>query len=261
VNPIQMAQQIKHKLQQVRWSASPSGLVFGDRGRVVVCASPPNAKQIPNGVPWCFVQLGDGTMDEQDPGLVEQRFRLAIGAEVKGDRMGEFAVIGGSTTSLGKSAGKGVGEVIERACFAVQNLTGMDGARILVSGTGTAATHPLDTVSYIAVQELMLSAWCTTAPHYASPQRLRYNVTKWEWFGEHCESRFDFYRYRLVRKQGQDPSKDPTDGTVVYSGTAPLFTGSQVSGWTYTVFAEYNARGVPEAEGTSGPEVGSYRVA
>ena len=50
MDPWQMAQQIKHELEQVIWHNS-GDLVFGINGSVAVFAGPPTADQIPEGMP------------------------------------------------------------------------------------------------------------------------------------------------------------------------------------------------------------------
>ena len=265
MNPSQMAQQIKHLLQQVRWPVDPADLVFGARGSVAVFAGRPAPEQIPPGFPWCMVGIDAGQFDPDEPGLITQAFSLIVATEVAGDRLGEHAIIGGAAASLGKSAGRGIGEVAERARWAVANLTGMDGARIIVSASRTAAPEPMDRGRHLVIASLDVEALCTSAPHYVAPQLLNYETNKWTWAGDHCAARFDFVRYRLVRKTGTDPSIDPEDGTVIYTGTTPEFVGARVNGQVYTVFADYNSRGSggggATVEGSSYPEIGSFRPA
>lgn len=260
MNPWQMAQQIKRLLETVRWSAS-GDVVFGDHGSVAVFAGAPTEEQIPPGFPWCLVGIADAEVDPDDPGLLTQQFRLMIAAEVAGDRMGEHAILGGGAQALGKSAGRGVGEVSERVRSAVQALTGADGAKILVSAISLGAPTAIGRGRHLAMEEVTVSALCTSAKHFAAPQHLRWVNPSWVWEGSHCAARFDFYRYRLVRKTGTAPPIDADDGTVLYTGTEPTWTGVRANGYTYGVFADYNSRGVASVEGTSGPEVGSYRIA
>ena len=215
---------------------------------------------MPAGFPWCLVGIGDAEPDQDDPGLLQQQFRLIVAVESAGDPLGEHAVIGGPAANLGRSAGRGVAEVVSRALDSVRSLTAMDGAKIQVGHVQTAAPAILGRGRHLAMQEVSLSALCTSELHYSAPQHLRHQNGQWRWSGEHCSGRFDFYRYRLVRKAGTDPSATPADGTVLYTGTSAFWTGSQVSGQTYTVFADYNARGVASVEGSSSPEVGAWRT-
>lgn len=260
MNPVQMAQQIKHRLEQLAWPGGSEAAVFGTHGSVAVFAGAPTEEQIPPGFPWAMVGIDSGEMDPDDPGLIRQRFTVVCAAEVAGDRMGENAIIGGSATDIGRSAGRGVSEVASVARQAIESLTGADGAPIILSGVSTSSPAPMRG-RHMAMEEVALEALCTSAPHYSAPQHLRFDNGRWKWAGAHCTERFDFYRFRLVRKQGRFPSADPSDGTTVYTGTAAQSSVVQASGFTYTVFADYNSRGATSVEGSSSPEVGSFRYA
>lgn len=262
MNPLQMALQIKHKLQEVAWPLGSGEVVFGSYG-VAIFAGTPNEEQFPAGYPWVLVTPGSGRMDPDHPELITQTFGLMVAAEVAGDPQGEFALVGGSISDLGKSAGRGVMEVSERARFAVQDLTGADGAKIIVTSTSTGGPFTMGQGRHIAVAELTLECLCTSQEHYAAPQHLTHtggDGGTWSWEGAHCSDRFDFLQYRLVQKAGSSPSTDPSDGTVLYTGTTASTTGSATSGNTYTVFADYDARGGGAVEDSSEPEVGSYVV-
>lgn len=258
MNPWQMAQQMKHLLQQVRWRSGSQDLVFGRRGSVAVYAGYPTQEQIPTGFPWVLVGIDSATFDAEDPGLLVQRFTLLVAAEVMGDRLGESGLIGGAIRDYGRSANRGVGEVAERARAAVAGITGADGAQILVSGASSGSPQVLDPGRHVVFHEVNLEAVCTSEPYYAAPQCLRWAGGQWLWDGGHCEARFDFRNYRLLRKQGEEPSGDVSDGILVYEGTDPFATAPQQSGWIYTAIAQYSSRQGAGIEGASGPEVGAY---
>ncbi len=261
MNPWQMAQQLKHLLEQARWPTGSGDLIFGSATqRIAVFSGTPTDRQIPPAFPWCLIEIAEAEADEDSPDLLTQTFRLIVAAEVAGDRMGEAAVIGGAAPNLGKSAGRGVTELASEVRRTVGSLTGMDGARVIVSAASSGPVAPLSTGGHVAMADVSLRAMCTSLPHYAAPQRLRYNVTRWEWDGDHCAARYDFLRYRVLRKNGTHPSSNPSDGTVVYTGTEARWTGSQISGQIYTVFAQYNSRGGTAVEASSDPDVGSYRA-
>ena len=260
MNAWQMAQQIKRLLETLAWPTGDQDAVFGTHGSVGVFAGAPTDEQIPPGFPWALVGIGPATPDQDHPDYLQQQISVAVAAEVAGDRMGEHAIIGGSAKNLGRSAGRGVAEIAYLVRERLQTLTGADGARLVVSHTSSQPIAVLGRSRHAAVLEMDLTAWCTAAPYYTAPQMLRYEGGKWRWDGSQCAARFDFYRYRLVRKGGADPSTSPSDGATIYTGTAAEFTGTQVSGQTYTVFADYNARGVAAVEGSSSAEVGSYRT-
>jgi len=264
VNARQFAQQIKHKLEAVTWPAGSQDVVFGTQNRVVVYAGTPTEEQIPPGFPWALVGIGPAQFDADDPGLATQELTVTVGASVAGDPMGAQAITGGPILDQGKSAGRGVGDLVERALSAVRSLLGSDGAKVILSAASTGSPTALGRGRHLAIAEVSLSAVCTAAEHWSAPQRLRYStvasVGRWTWEGSHCEARYDFYRYRLVRKQGTTPSVSPSDGTTVYTGTEAKFVGSQNSGYVYTIFCDYNSRGAALVEGSSSAERGAYRT-
>ncbi len=261
MNPWQLAQQIKHRLQRIAWSVGDAQIVFGTHGNVVVFAGEPSEEQIPPSFPFVLVGIDGGEFDVDDPSILLQRYSLLIGAEVAGDRMGENALIGAGVQAQGRSANRGVSEVAERVRAAVQTLTGADGLRVQLSGSSTGTPRAIGRGRHMALDEITLSATCTSSLFYSAPQELRYDTDRWKWNGSHCSTRYDFLRFRLVRKAGTDPSVAPNDGTVMFSGTASEWVGTQMSGFTYTIFADYSARQTGIVDGSSAPERGSWRNA
>lgn len=259
MNPWQMAQQIKAELQAVAWPGGSQDPVFGTY-RVFVTAGTPSEETIPPGFPFAMVILEGYEPDDEHPELLTQRFRVFAVAEVAGDPLGEHAVIGSSVSELGVSAGRGIAEIVERVRSSVQDLTGADGAHVQLGASSGPTTETIGRGRHIVAQDVPLQAWCLSALYYSPPQQLTHTGTAFNWQGAHCSDRFDFLQYKLVRKAGSSPSTDPSDGTLLYTGTTASFTGAATSGNTYTVFAEYDARGIGTAEDASEPEVGSYLV-
>lgn len=262
MNPWQMAQQLKHELQTVTWADGSAEVVFGTRSVCAYANAPIDEENMPLGFPFALVTIDSGTPDENDPELIEQNFTIITAAEVAGDPLGEHAIIGGSRADLGKSAGAGIGEVSERVRYAVQNLTGYDGAKIIVSSAGLTAPSRVGEGRHIVYDEVSLLALCTSQPHYAAPQNLAESGDTWTWSGAHCSSRFDFLQFRLGYVAGASPAETPSGlDTTVYTGTALTHTHSPVSGKTYSIFAEYDPRGTgAAAHYSSGSRVGSYKV-
>lgn len=259
MNPFQMAQQIQSKLQAVVWPGVGGKVVFGDDA-VLVTTGVPEEDQIPAGFPWALVVPGTGTPDPDQPQLIQQVFSVITAAEVSGDPMGEHALIGGSTSTLLESGNRGILEVAARVRSAVEDLTGVDGARILLSSINTSPATKLGEGSHIVFDELGLSAWCASDLHYAEPQEITRVGTVFTWEGAHCSNRFDFLDYQLVLNAANAPA-DTSDGTIIYTGTAPNHTvgGPPLSGNFYGAFARYNARGGATSEGQStGALVGSF---
>lgn len=260
MNPCQMAQQIKDELQAVVWADGAADVVFGARSVFVFAGVPPNEDTIPPGFPFALVTIDSGSMDEDHPELISQGFTIISAAEVAGDPLGEFAVIGGSRANMGKSAGAGVAEVAERVRAAVQDLTGYDGAKVLLSAAATGAPAALGQGRHIAFDELSLTALCTSQPHYAAPQELVRSGDNWTFEGAQCSSRFDFLQFRLMYKSGSAPGETPADMTAsVWTGTSEVFTYSPTGSRTYSLFADYAPRGGAVVVNSSkGNLVGTY---
>lgn len=255
MNPYQMAMQIRHLLRAATW---PGGETVFSEQSVRIFAGTPNEEQIPPNFPWCLISIDGGEPDEDHPDIILQRFSLTTAALVQGDRMGEHALVGGGSSDMGKSANRGLLEVATAVRATVEALTGADGARVTLSSISTGTPAPFRG-KHVVMDSLDLQAVCTSALDYAAPQQLQHAGGAWTWAGGHCSSRWDFVQYRLVRKTGTSASTDPDDGTTVYAGTTAAFTGAAASGSTYTVFADYASRGAV-VDGSSSPEVGSYRV-
>lgn len=245
MNPNQMAQQIKHELQQVTWDGG--SVVFGDR-QVFVTAGVLNDTQIPPRFPAAFVQIGTGAPDVDHPEIIEQSFEVIAAVSVHGDPMGEQAVIGGPVTSTSKSAGRGAAEVAERVRIAVEDLVGADGAHIIISDTSIEGPSLLANGKHLVLVGMTLTAWCTSRPFFAAPQQLRVNGSTWTWDGSLCSPRYDFIQYRLGYKAGGTPPATPADADgFAYTGTAETASHAPVGGRSYAIFADYGDRGTVEA--------------
>ena len=265
MNPWQMAQQIREELTTVAWPTGNAAVVFGADG-VRVFSGFPNENQIMPGFPWCLVGINTGTHDEDHPEFIEQGFSIVAAVNVTGEPIGEFSMIGGAVGDLGESQGRGILEIAERVRSAVQNLTGADGAKILLSATSTGAPSKLSNGTHVTLDELTVSALCTSALDYAAPQSLTRVGTAWSWEGSHVSDRFDFRRYTLGYVDGGTPAETIADLDVTeYQGLTASTTQTVVTGKTYSVFAEYSARkhtsGPFRTEGkSSGSEVGAFLV-
>ncbi|MHC4180083.1 MAG: hypothetical protein ACYSWU_21475 [Planctomycetota bacterium] len=259
MNARQFAQQMKYELERVIWPVTSGAVVFGTNSRVRILAGEPSSQDdLPRSFPWCIIVIGSGTIDGDAVNFCDQTFQVFTAAHVMGDHLGEMAVIGGATADLTVSPNRGAGELIDRVHAAISTLTGMDGARILLSATSVGQPKSLGANAHLVMGELGVTALCTIQSSYAPPQMLAYAGGAFSWAGTQCSDRFDFLRYTLVRKAGTEPSTSPSDGTEVYQGTDAAVEVATVSSQTYTVFAEYDSRGNGTVEGYSDVPVGSF---
>lgn len=260
MNSWQMAQQIKHKLANVTWAAGSAQYVFGPRSVFVFSGQPPSDKELSPGFPFALVTIDAGTADDDHPELINQTFAVTIACEAAGDPMGENAVIGSARVDLGKSAGAGSAEVGERVRYALQSLSGVDGAPLIVSGAGITGPSVPAEGRHITFETYTVNAYCTSQPYYTSPEQLRYVSGAWRWAGLQCTSRFDFKSFRLGYSAGSKPAEDPAETTIVYTGSATSFVTTKVAGRAYTIWADYDPRKTGTAAATSSLVVGSWVV-
>lgn len=258
MNPLQMAGQIKRELELVTWGDG-STVVFGDR-LVHVFAGLPSEEQLPGAAPFALVLLDTGVADPDDPNLIDQSFTIIAAADVAGDPMGESALTGGAVSSLNRSANRGALELSERVRAAVGELTGIDGAKVLLQSVATGTPQLYGRGRHLVFDETTVSALCTARAHYSQPQQLTSNGSVFTWTGAHCSSRFDFVQYRLGYVGGPDPVESPDDcDVIVYTGTDLLANHAAGAGRAYSIFADYNARQSGQIEGSSdGRMVGAF---
>lgn len=257
MNPWQLAQQIQHVLKAAAWPGGSQEPVFGEQ-KVAVYSGPPDAATLPAGFPFALVIIGDYTPDPDEPGLIEQTFEIGVANQVEGDSLGSRAVLGGPIADLGSSMGRGSAELKAQALAAIEDLTGADGAAIVVSSQGGSGPQQLDK-RHLVFESCRLTAVCTTAPHYTAPQELRIRGNVIRWNGSQCSPRFDFLQYRVGFVAGSTPAATPDDlDTVEFTGTAIEAPISPAPGRTYSVFADYDPRGSGSAAASSSALVGSW---
>lgn len=259
MNPWQLAQQIKHKLATVKWPGGSQEVVFGPRSVFIYSGQPPADDEISPGFPFALVTIDQGTPDPDDPDLLQQQFTITIACEVAGDPMGEHAVIGSSRKDLGKSVGAGSAEVSERVRSALQALTGVDGAPLTISGTGiTGPAVPADG-RHVTFETYTVTGYCTSQLYWTPPTNLRRSGGDWVWTGTQCSNRFDFLQYRLGRVAGTTPVANPSQATILYTGTATSVTLAATAGYTYMIWADYDPRGLKSvAYSSTGSVLSSY---
>lgn len=261
MNPWQLAQQIKHVLANVQWQGGAAQWVFGPQS-VYVYSGQIQDEELPIGFPFAVISIGASTADPEQPDLLTASFSIMAAVEVAGDALGEQSIIGASRVDLGKSDGAGAAEVSERVRAALQDLTGYDGATIVMSGAGTGAPTIVGRGRHIAFEEFQVSALCTSQPHYTAPTALRHSAGAWVWSGAACAPRFDLLRYRLGYVAGTVPVEAPEDlDAIIYTGTDQTFTAVATGSRVYQVFADYDPRGTGLTAGSSnGRDTGAWKA-
>lgn len=261
MNARQMAQQIRAVLAAATWPESGGELVFGDR-QVYVVAGAPDDKELPPSAPFALVHLGVGTADPDDPNLIAQEFTVLTVSDVPGGRMGEAALVGGSKSSGGSSANRGVLELNDRVRAALKDLRGADGANLFLHTSATGAPIRLGAGRHAAVGETRFSGWVTAEPEFEPPSRFALSGSTWSWDGSACEARFDFVQYRFGYKNGSVPASSPDDPGFVTleTPTSSPYVRNPGAGLAYSIFAEYSQRGRADfLDGSSrGDEIGAF---
>ena len=261
MNVHQLAHQVQHKLETVTWPKGSQSVVFGSRN-VKVISGDPTDEQIPPSFPFSLVSIGTGANDADHPDHVMERLKVLVAVSVKGDPMGQAAVLGGVAPDLGKSGGRGVLEVAERARAAVGDLTGADGATLVVSQITRDVPRRLGQMgSHGVVAEFTIEAACTVDPYWIEPQMLAVAGGNWTWSGAHCKELGSFLQFRLGYRSGSAASSPTDPGVTILGGTSDEYlTGfPPVAGQFYSIWADYAPRGTNTAEETSdGSLVGAF---
>jgi len=257
MNASQMAQQIKHELELATWPEAGGSVVFGTRG-VLIVTDLPGEKELPQVTPFALVVMAGGTNDPDDPNLIEQTITVLAVSDVAGDPDGEGALLGGAQSVLGKSANRGVFELSGRVRAAVTNLTGADGAKLLLQGTSTGATAPLGAGRHRAVDESSFLGWVTAAPSYPHPVKVTTGAN-WTYTGGtaaargHCSGVYNFLHYAVGYKAGGTPAASYHDfDGIAGTSTTEALTITAIGGNTYSLVAVFG-RSVNHIEGSSNP--------
>lgn len=259
MNSWQMAQQIKAELQAITWPGGGQEVVFGQNG-VIVHAGTLSEDEHPRAFPFALVSIGAGAPDPDAPDLIEQQFDIVTAVRVRGDHMGEHAVIGGARPDIGSSSGAGSSEVAERVRAALQGLTRYDGAAMIVSGTGVAQTQVMQDKAHVAYEGYTVTAQCTSQPFHTAPQVLKRVANTFTWDATAAQQRFDFLHFVLGYVVGDTPADSPLDAgwTTIATTTYGMANATVAGGRTYQVFAAYDPRGTAAAAYYSAAERGSY---
>lgn len=259
MNVQQLVGQIRHRLQTLRWPTGGQGLVFG-ADNVRAYTGVVSQKAIPSAMPIALVVPGSDTSDDEEPALVTQQIDVALGADVTGDRLGEFAVLGGPRPDIGESDGASILELRGAVADLLRSMTGADGAPIVVSQSSGAAPFLQDDRRQQVFCTVSVSAVCTTFPTYAAPRNATLEGGILRWDPSLCAGRYDFWRFVAGYVAGSSPVASADDLDVVdYSGPNRECAVSFAPGRTFQVFAQYDGRATgTRREGESDALPGTY---
>lgn len=123
MNRWQICEQLKYLLRKRKWEDdSGNEKVFN----AFTTGGVPRSAWADIPTPFCIIQPKTGKADPEDPNLWDYRFKFVIIAEVEGDSLGEFAMMGGARTGgQGSSDGRGLLE-LEEELFKALNLLSTD---------------------------------------------------------------------------------------------------------------------------------------
>lgn len=255
MNAWQAVQQLKFKLLTRTWPDAPSNPVLqtvlatqGATSDLVDAFSPPMA----------IVSVLDQDADAQSPEHKRQRFEVALAVAHRGDRAGEFALVGAQRNGPGRSAGRGLLEVEEQLLEVVNALNRTNAMQIQCVAASAAEAGVEDARGYVCARRYTLEARLTTARKYQEAnggKKLTVVVAgatvtlSWA-----IAERFDFHAtysvpaltvrggHVLRRAAGATPPATVTDGTgVTLSGAFATSVADTpgVGTWSYSLFAKY----------------------
>lgn len=252
MNSLQLARQIKYRLQQATWPGS-ANKVFGS---AIVSVRVPAHLLDRQRLPAIAIRPGGAQADPErgeETELIQQTFMVRLFAANEHDGEGEAAILGANRGGATSSKGKGLLEIEERLLKEIGNITGVDGARIVNSFRSSADVELDDATGAVVFRDYIFEALVGNDRFYHSPTRL---VATDATGGQASLSwrlppdRFDFFTVEIVRKTGSTAPTIPTDGTSVNkSPTDTTFTDSPgVGTFSYSAFAWYDEGKDPPAD-------------
>lgn len=273
MNVVQMVRQARYLLLARQWPDSPTEYVFGQDGGDLA-----GAVRITNGGyedsalaelrrPFALLSVDEAVADDEEPGLILQRFGLILVHAVEGSRYGERAIVGGpleAGVTIGGSEGRGLLDIETQAAAAIGKLTGADGARSVLAFTGSERMTREGSL-LVAARRYSFSAWCSVQPHYDPPVHLvaTGGVGSVSLTWTLPPARWDRYEVVLRRAAGGTPPSGPTAGQgVTLSGllaTSKTDSGLAPGTYSYAIFGGYDETGAAASQRYSSQVLGTTR--
>jgi hypothetical protein len=246
MNNWQIIKQLKYELGKRRWYGDAGNEpVFGS---VKAVFSPPELLIQELRFPILFIIVQNADADSREPGLLVQNYDLRLVNMVRGDNVGEDAILGSNRVTA-KSAGKGLLEIEEELHEIVRQMDENLGIKIIERFQSAGLVDEVAESGYVISRTYSIQIYCIDKRYYHPATRLTATggagqvVLTWEL----PPDRFDRYRVMLRRASGATPPATIADGTEVALGGL-LATGVTNSGLTpgqysYSLFAGYTEYG------------------
>jgi hypothetical protein len=158
MSPRQIVERIQAILAARTWPAGSrvfSSVPATPRGVAEAIAS--------NRMPCAFIQVGPGTPDPDDSGLVEQVVTVFVFVAVYGNAVGGNAILGANRTGgAGASQGRGLLEIETQVKAAIQQLGPADNVNLIEMPSSDASIVGPEQAPHAAYREYSFRAWCTT---------------------------------------------------------------------------------------------------
>lgn len=249
MNVWQQARQLKHRLEGAKWSGGTAP-AFGS----VVVTPRPHAvpRQAGLRLPLAVVAPGSATSDEEEPDLITQRWTVWVVVAVKGDNVGETAVLGSNRAGTVTSPGRGLLELEEVLQDVVTGANEV-GFRPKISQRSALDEQADEDLGYVTFRGYNLESVATNDRFYHSPSRLAGTAlgggsVSLSW--RLPPDRFDRLKVVLRRASGSTAPATVTDGTGV-ALSADLATSVTdapgVGTFSYALFGQYDDFGDPPA--------------
>lgn len=261
MNQWQAARQLRYLLEAMRWPD-------GDQKRVIskahITAGPPDDMLSSLRPPFCLISVQPVEPDDEEPELEAAGFDVIVVCQADGGEGNQNALIGANRTGgQGASEGRGLLEIEEEVKKAIAKLTGANGLRAAILGTGGLAAERLENASYVVARRYSVRCWCTVRRHYEAPNYVAATggvgqiVVTWVNPPTRWDSLLPIVRYA----SGATPPASATAGTGVSgltsSSATTTITGLSAGTYSVAVFWSYDETGAGSAERYSSQELGT----
>lgn len=260
MNEVQFLRQAKYLLKAATWPDGAAQRVWPPES-VRVTAGPIEPLESDVRFPLCLLSGSNERADEADPDLVALTLSATLVAQAEGGDFAERAVLGSPRAAgQGKSIGRGVLDLAERARDALGRLTGANGCPAVLVHDGDVEAEQAGSV-YLVAKRLSFRALGTIQPLYdahrfLAAQALGGGVVRLTW--RLAPTRFDMFDGAGVRLKpviryaaGATAPTSPTAGTGVTIATATAETVDATVGAgqkSFALFAAYTESGHVLAE-------------